>query len=157
MLDSSPNQLNEMGDYLKLVDTAFFINTSCPPILRPERKVDVILHLNYSGGSQTLVMFWSSDSLFVWLQQLNYYISLFFFFSENGLGFIKLNDHISDTIQHCDHNVTVFIGATFSSFLGHTHGHRHIEDYLFCVSVQIRHYGTKFLNSYLTNLHSVIS
>ncbi|XP_009997925.1 PREDICTED: cytosolic phospholipase A2 epsilon-like [Chaetura pelagica] len=54
VLDSSPNQLNEMGDYLKLVDTAFFINTSCPPILRPERKVDVILHLNYSGGSQTL-------------------------------------------------------------------------------------------------------
>ncbi|KAK2532296.1 cytosolic phospholipase A2 epsilon [Columba guinea] len=57
VLDSSPNQLNETGDYLKLVDTAFFINTSCPPILRPERKVDVILHLNYSGGSQTLVMF----------------------------------------------------------------------------------------------------
>ncbi|NXI65323.1 PA24E phospholipase, partial [Anseranas semipalmata] len=54
VLDSSPNQLNDMGDYLKLVDTAFFINTSCPPILRPERKVDVILHLNYSGGSQTL-------------------------------------------------------------------------------------------------------
>ncbi|XP_068017481.1 cytosolic phospholipase A2 epsilon-like [Melanerpes formicivorus] len=54
VLDSSPNQLNEMGDYLKLIDTAFFINTSCPPIVRPERKVDVILHLNYSGGSQTL-------------------------------------------------------------------------------------------------------
>ncbi|NXA24073.1 PA24E phospholipase, partial [Ibidorhyncha struthersii] len=54
VLDSSPNQLNEMGNYLKLVDAAFFINTSCPPILRPERKVDVILHLNYSGGSQTL-------------------------------------------------------------------------------------------------------
>ncbi|NXT82768.1 PA24E phospholipase, partial [Zapornia atra] len=54
VLDSSPNQLIEMSDYLKLVDTAFFINTSCPPILRPERKVDVILHLNYSGGSQTL-------------------------------------------------------------------------------------------------------
>ncbi|XP_030900369.2 cytosolic phospholipase A2 epsilon-like isoform X1 [Melopsittacus undulatus] len=54
VLDSSPNQLNERDDYLKLVDTAFFINTSCPPILRPERKVDVILHLNYSGGSQTL-------------------------------------------------------------------------------------------------------
>uniref|UniRef100_A0A8C3U590 PLA2c domain-containing protein n=1 Tax=Catharus ustulatus TaxID=91951 RepID=A0A8C3U590_CATUS len=57
VLDSSPNQLNEISDYLKLIDTAFFINTSCPPILRPERKVDVILHLNYSGGSQTLVMF----------------------------------------------------------------------------------------------------
>ncbi|NWU89277.1 PA24E phospholipase, partial [Upupa epops] len=54
VLDSSASHLNEMGDYLKLVDTAFFINTSCPPILRPERKVDVILHLNYSGGSQTL-------------------------------------------------------------------------------------------------------
>ncbi|XP_039561093.1 cytosolic phospholipase A2 epsilon-like [Passer montanus] len=54
VLDSSPNQLNEMSDYLKLIDTAFFINTSCPPILRPERKVDVIIHLNYSGGSQTL-------------------------------------------------------------------------------------------------------
>ncbi|XP_054131192.1 cytosolic phospholipase A2 epsilon-like [Melozone crissalis] len=54
VLDSSPKQLNEMSDYLKLIDTAFFINTSCPPILRPERKVDVILHLNYSGGSQTL-------------------------------------------------------------------------------------------------------
>ncbi|NXY53203.1 PA24E phospholipase, partial [Callaeas wilsoni] len=54
VLDSSANQLNEMNDYLKLIDTAFFINTSCPPVLRPERKVDVILHLNYSGGSQTL-------------------------------------------------------------------------------------------------------
>ncbi|NXK95097.1 PA24E phospholipase, partial [Formicarius rufipectus] len=54
VLDSSPNQLNEMDDYLKLIDTAFFINTSCPPVLRPERKVDVILHLNYSGGSQSL-------------------------------------------------------------------------------------------------------
>ncbi|XP_010134619.1 PREDICTED: cytosolic phospholipase A2 epsilon-like [Buceros rhinoceros silvestris] len=54
VLDSSPGQLNERDDYLKLVDTAFFINTSSPPILRPERKVDVILHLNYSGGSQTL-------------------------------------------------------------------------------------------------------
>uniref|UniRef100_H0ZL87 Phospholipase A2 n=1 Tax=Taeniopygia guttata TaxID=59729 RepID=H0ZL87_TAEGU len=54
VLDSSPNQLNDTSDYLKLIDTAFFINTSCPPILRPERKVDVIIHLNYSGGSQTL-------------------------------------------------------------------------------------------------------
>ncbi|XP_010181923.1 PREDICTED: cytosolic phospholipase A2 epsilon-like [Mesitornis unicolor] len=54
VLDTSPNELNKMGDYLKLIDTAFFINTSCPPILRPERKVDVILHLNYSGGPQTL-------------------------------------------------------------------------------------------------------
>ncbi|XP_061467302.1 cytosolic phospholipase A2 epsilon-like isoform X2 [Rhineura floridana] len=54
VLDSSPNQLSNTAEYLELVDAAFFINTSCPPLLRPERKVDVILHLNYSGGSQTL-------------------------------------------------------------------------------------------------------
>uniref|UniRef100_A0A8C8SY80 Phospholipase A2 n=1 Tax=Pelusios castaneus TaxID=367368 RepID=A0A8C8SY80_9SAUR len=55
VLDTSPNQLTETGEYLSLVDTGFFINTSCPPLLRPERKVDVILHLNYSAGSQILV------------------------------------------------------------------------------------------------------
>uniref|UniRef100_A0A8C8SWT3 Phospholipase A2 n=1 Tax=Pelusios castaneus TaxID=367368 RepID=A0A8C8SWT3_9SAUR len=54
VLDTSPNQLTETGEYLSLVDTGFFINTSCPPLLRPERKVDVILHLNYSAGSQIL-------------------------------------------------------------------------------------------------------
>ncbi|NXD22665.1 PA24E phospholipase, partial [Spelaeornis formosus] len=64
VLDSSPNQLNEMSDYLKLIDTAFFINTSCPPLLRPERKVDVILHLNYSGGSQTLPLVLFSEYCF---------------------------------------------------------------------------------------------
>jgi len=42
-------------DQLSLVDTGFFINTSYPPLLRSKREVDVILHLNYSGGSQTLV------------------------------------------------------------------------------------------------------
>ncbi|XP_032069314.1 cytosolic phospholipase A2 epsilon-like [Thamnophis elegans] len=54
ILDCSPNHLTESEDYLELVDTAFFINTSCPPLLRPERQVDIIIHLNYSGGSQTL-------------------------------------------------------------------------------------------------------
>lgn len=43
------------NDELSLVDTGFFINTSYPPLLRLKREVDVILHLNYSGGSQTLV------------------------------------------------------------------------------------------------------
>ncbi|XP_062973749.1 cytosolic phospholipase A2 epsilon-like [Elgaria multicarinata webbii] len=52
--DSFPNELSDFPEYLELTDTAFFINTSCPPLLRPERKVDIILHLNYSGGSQTL-------------------------------------------------------------------------------------------------------
>uniref|UniRef100_A0A8C8SWI1 Phospholipase A2 n=1 Tax=Pelusios castaneus TaxID=367368 RepID=A0A8C8SWI1_9SAUR len=54
VLDSSPNQLSQQQDLLGMVDAGFFINTSCPPLLRPERKVDVILHLSYSAGSQTL-------------------------------------------------------------------------------------------------------
>uniref|UniRef100_A0A674JCY1 Phospholipase A2 n=1 Tax=Terrapene triunguis TaxID=2587831 RepID=A0A674JCY1_9SAUR len=55
MLDSLPNQLRHTAEHLELVDTAFFFDTSYPPLMRPERKVDVILHLNYSGGSQTMV------------------------------------------------------------------------------------------------------
>lgn len=56
MIDSFPNKLMETADdELSLVDTGFFINTSYPPLLRSKREVDVILHLNYSGGSQTLV------------------------------------------------------------------------------------------------------
>lgn len=56
VIDSLPNKLMETADNeLSLVDTGFFINTSYPPLLRSKREVDVILHLNYSGGSQTLV------------------------------------------------------------------------------------------------------
>ncbi|XP_075783321.1 cytosolic phospholipase A2 epsilon isoform X3 [Pelodiscus sinensis] len=54
VLDASPNQLSQQPDLLGMVDAGFFINTSCLPLLRPERKVDVILHLSYSAGSQTL-------------------------------------------------------------------------------------------------------
>ncbi|NXU58315.1 PA24E phospholipase, partial [Turnix velox] len=55
VIDSFPNKLMETAnDPLSLVDTGFFINTSYPPLLRSKREVDVILHLNYSGGSQTL-------------------------------------------------------------------------------------------------------
>ncbi|XP_054825908.1 cytosolic phospholipase A2 epsilon-like [Eublepharis macularius] len=54
VLDCCPNQLTEHEDHVGLVDAGFFINTSCPPLLRKERKVDIILHLSYSGGSQTL-------------------------------------------------------------------------------------------------------
>uniref|UniRef100_R4GAI0 Phospholipase A2 n=1 Tax=Anolis carolinensis TaxID=28377 RepID=R4GAI0_ANOCA len=54
VLDIQPDKLMETAAQpLALVDTGFFINTSYPPLLRPERKVDVILHLNYSGGLQT--------------------------------------------------------------------------------------------------------
>uniref|UniRef100_A0A8D2MMX3 Phospholipase A2 n=1 Tax=Zonotrichia albicollis TaxID=44394 RepID=A0A8D2MMX3_ZONAL len=52
VLDTFPNQLTQSDDFLSLVDTGFFINTSVMPLLKPERKVDVILHLNYSAGSQ---------------------------------------------------------------------------------------------------------
>uniref|UniRef100_A0A8D0GIJ3 Phospholipase A2 n=1 Tax=Sphenodon punctatus TaxID=8508 RepID=A0A8D0GIJ3_SPHPU len=51
-LDDFPNQLTGAEDRLNLVDTAFVFQSSYPPLLRPERKVDVILHLNYSSGSQ---------------------------------------------------------------------------------------------------------
>ncbi|NWS40717.1 PA24E phospholipase, partial [Probosciger aterrimus] len=54
LLDASPNDLRGNSEHLELVDTAFFFETSCPPLLRPERKVDLIIHLNYTGGSQTL-------------------------------------------------------------------------------------------------------
>uniref|UniRef100_A0A8C8SWH0 Phospholipase A2 n=1 Tax=Pelusios castaneus TaxID=367368 RepID=A0A8C8SWH0_9SAUR len=55
VLDTFANKLMETAeDPLSLTDTGFFINTSYPPLLIPQRKVDVILHLNYSGGSQTL-------------------------------------------------------------------------------------------------------
>ncbi|POI35204.1 hypothetical protein CIB84_001044 [Bambusicola thoracicus] len=56
VLDTFPNQLTQSEEYLSLVDTGFFINTSIMPLLKPERKVDVILHLNYSAGSQILAL-----------------------------------------------------------------------------------------------------
>uniref|UniRef100_A0A8C3XC34 PLA2c domain-containing protein n=1 Tax=Cyanoderma ruficeps TaxID=181631 RepID=A0A8C3XC34_9PASS len=53
VLDTFPNQLTQSDEFLSLVDTGFFINTSVMPLLKPERKVDVILHLNYSALDQT--------------------------------------------------------------------------------------------------------
>ncbi|XP_042315961.1 cytosolic phospholipase A2 epsilon-like [Sceloporus undulatus] len=55
-LDTFPNQLTATSEYLTLVDTAAFLDISYPPLLRPERKVDVIIHLNYSSGSQTTTL-----------------------------------------------------------------------------------------------------
>ncbi|NXP29666.1 PA24E phospholipase, partial [Scytalopus superciliaris] len=54
LLDTCPNDLRGNSEHLELVDAAFFFETSYPPLMRPERKVDVIIHLNYTGGSQTL-------------------------------------------------------------------------------------------------------
>lgn len=53
VLDNFPNQLTEFAKHLCLIDTAFFVNSSYPPLLRPERKADLIIHLNYCAGSQT--------------------------------------------------------------------------------------------------------
>lgn len=53
MLDTFPNQLTQFTKHLNLLDTAFFVNSSYAPLLRPERKVDLIIHLNYCAGSQT--------------------------------------------------------------------------------------------------------
>ncbi|XP_041535247.1 cytosolic phospholipase A2 epsilon isoform X1 [Microtus oregoni] len=53
VLDTFPNQLTQFTNHLNLLDTAFFVNSSYAPLLRPERKVDLIIHLNYCAGSQT--------------------------------------------------------------------------------------------------------
>ncbi|NXP29692.1 PA24E phospholipase, partial [Scytalopus superciliaris] len=54
VLENFPNQLTETAEFVCLADTAGYIDITYPPLLRPERKVDVVLHLNYSSGSQTL-------------------------------------------------------------------------------------------------------
>ncbi|NXC66414.1 PA24E phospholipase, partial [Anhinga anhinga] len=53
VLENFPNQLTETAEFMRLADTAGYIDISYPPLMRPERKVDVVLHLNYSSGSQT--------------------------------------------------------------------------------------------------------
>lgn len=53
VLDSCPNQLMENSDHLGMIDAGFFINTSSPPLLRPQREVDVIIYLSYTTGSHT--------------------------------------------------------------------------------------------------------
>ncbi|XP_019406918.1 PREDICTED: cytosolic phospholipase A2 beta-like [Crocodylus porosus] len=50
VLDASPNQLTPLEKHLCLIDVGYFVNTSCPPLLRPERNVDVIISLDYSLG-----------------------------------------------------------------------------------------------------------
>ncbi|XP_025071826.1 cytosolic phospholipase A2 delta-like [Alligator sinensis] len=47
-LDVFPNQLTPSEDDLCLVDAAYFINTSCQPLLRKERNVNIILSFDYS-------------------------------------------------------------------------------------------------------------
>ncbi|KAJ7403171.1 Cytosolic phospholipase A2 epsilon [Pitangus sulphuratus] len=54
VLEHFPSQLTQTAEFMCLADTAGYIDISYPPLMRPERKVDVVLHLNYSSGSQTL-------------------------------------------------------------------------------------------------------
>ncbi|KAM5130034.1 cytosolic phospholipase A2 beta-like isoform 2-T2 [Mantella aurantiaca] len=46
-LDNSPNYLTPCSDDLCLVDCAYYINASFPPLLREERKVDMIMSFDY--------------------------------------------------------------------------------------------------------------
>uniref|UniRef100_A0A8C8BZG0 Phospholipase A2 n=1 Tax=Oncorhynchus tshawytscha TaxID=74940 RepID=A0A8C8BZG0_ONCTS len=46
--DAFPNRLTPADPTLYLADSGFSINTGCPPVLRPERGVDIIMSLNYS-------------------------------------------------------------------------------------------------------------
>ncbi|XP_074854962.1 cytosolic phospholipase A2 epsilon-like [Carettochelys insculpta] len=86
VLDCMPNQLRHTEEHLELVDTAFFFDTSCPPLMRPERKVDVILHLNFSEGSQTMPLDRASK-----------------YFSEQGIPFPKpeLNEEEGKNLKEC--------------------------------------------------------
>ncbi|KAM4690511.1 cytosolic phospholipase A2 delta-like [Rhinophrynus dorsalis] len=47
-LDSFPNKLTPLAENLCLVDAGYYINASFPPLLRPERKVDIILSFDYT-------------------------------------------------------------------------------------------------------------
>ncbi|XP_075699619.1 cytosolic phospholipase A2 delta-like [Rhinoderma darwinii] len=47
-LDNFPNKLTPLADNLCLVDAGYFINASFPPLLRQERKVDVIISFDYT-------------------------------------------------------------------------------------------------------------
>uniref|UniRef100_A0A8D2APA4 Phospholipase A2 n=1 Tax=Sciurus vulgaris TaxID=55149 RepID=A0A8D2APA4_SCIVU len=50
-LDSTPSRLTPQEPQLCLVDPGYFINTSCSSMLRPGRKMDLILSFNYSLNS----------------------------------------------------------------------------------------------------------
>ncbi|XP_049591832.1 cytosolic phospholipase A2 beta-like isoform X2 [Syngnathus scovelli] len=41
--DAFPNSLTPSDSFLRLVDSGLAINVACPPVLRPEREVDVII------------------------------------------------------------------------------------------------------------------
>ncbi|XP_078243533.1 cytosolic phospholipase A2 beta [Pogona vitticeps] len=50
VLDMSPSKLTPVEKTLCLIDIGYFINNSGPPLLKPERSVDVIIALDYDMG-----------------------------------------------------------------------------------------------------------
>ncbi|XP_057578411.1 cytosolic phospholipase A2 delta isoform X2 [Hippopotamus amphibius kiboko] len=50
-VDSSPGQLTPQEPQLCLVDAGYFLNTSCPSMFRPGRRLDLILSFDYSLSS----------------------------------------------------------------------------------------------------------
>ena len=97
------------NDELSLVDTGFFINTSYPPLLRSKREVDVILHLNYSAGSQILVreieVISASSSVSAFPDVFNTLVLLILLLLE------VLTTITSSLLLQCD---TPFISCTYS-------------------------------------------
>ncbi|XP_047433091.1 cytosolic phospholipase A2 zeta-like [Mugil cephalus] len=53
--DAFPYKLTPSDPILHLADSALDINIGCPPILRPERDVDVIISLNYAWDRQDML------------------------------------------------------------------------------------------------------
>eukprot|EP00069_Balaena_mysticetus_P002164 bmy_15848T0 len=65
-VDSSAGQLTPQEPQLCLVDAAFFLNTSCPSMFRPGRRLDLILSFDYSLSSPfevPLVTPWEPQTL----------------------------------------------------------------------------------------------
>ncbi|KAK7901745.1 hypothetical protein WMY93_018514 [Mugilogobius chulae] len=58
--DAFPNQLTPSDPTLHLIDSGHSINIGCPPVLRPERHVDLIIVLSYS---------WDPDNVFKVLEK----------------------------------------------------------------------------------------
>ncbi|XP_072288349.1 cytosolic phospholipase A2 beta-like [Eucyclogobius newberryi] len=52
--DAFPNQLTPSDPTLQLIDAGHAINIGCPPVLRPERQVDVIIVLSCSWDPQNI-------------------------------------------------------------------------------------------------------
>ncbi|KAM6202500.1 cytosolic phospholipase A2 delta [Rhynchocyon petersi] len=55
-LDGTPSQLTPQEPQLCLVDTGYFINTSCPSMFRQGRQLDLILSFDYSLSSHFEVL-----------------------------------------------------------------------------------------------------